>query len=193
MRVRWALEEAGQPYDVRLVSFSEMKEPAHRRLHPFGQIPTYEEGDRAPVAKHGPPTSVLSPLNWQFSRARHQIADGGSQGRVMSGVWKLLSWHPFLAIGVIIVSAFMLIESFSIEVDPLMPAARILIAPLILMCYAVTAVHVAISKTFGFAPDSLAFLRAVLCLLAGLVPFAVIDYAIAQWRRRAPRPSHSPQ
>ena len=45
MRVRWALEEAGQPYDVRLVSFSEMKEPAHCMLHPFGQIPTYEEGD----------------------------------------------------------------------------------------------------------------------------------------------------
>jgi glutathione S-transferase len=47
MRVRWALEEVGQPYDVRLVSFDEMKESAHRRLHPFGQIPTYEEGDLA--------------------------------------------------------------------------------------------------------------------------------------------------
>jgi glutathione S-transferase len=47
MRVRWALEEVGQPYDVRLVSFSEMREPAHRALHPFGQIPTYEEGDLA--------------------------------------------------------------------------------------------------------------------------------------------------
>jgi glutathione S-transferase len=47
MRVRWALEEAGQPYEVRLVSFSAMKEPAHRALHPFGQIPTYEEGDLA--------------------------------------------------------------------------------------------------------------------------------------------------
>jgi glutathione S-transferase len=45
MRVRWALEEVGQPYDVRLVSFKDMKEPAHRALHPFGQIPTYEEGD----------------------------------------------------------------------------------------------------------------------------------------------------
>jgi glutathione S-transferase len=45
MRVRWALEEVGQPYDVRLVSFSEMKESTHRVLHPFGQIPTYEEGD----------------------------------------------------------------------------------------------------------------------------------------------------
>ena len=45
MRVRWALEEVGQPYEVRLVSFAEMKEPAHRALHPFGQIPTYEEGD----------------------------------------------------------------------------------------------------------------------------------------------------
>jgi len=47
MRVRWALEEAGQPYDVRLLSFDEMKEPAHLALHPFGQIPTYEEGDLA--------------------------------------------------------------------------------------------------------------------------------------------------
>jgi glutathione S-transferase len=45
MRVRWALEETGQPYDVRLVSFTAMKEPAHRARHPFGQIPTYEEGD----------------------------------------------------------------------------------------------------------------------------------------------------
>ena len=44
-RVRWALEEVGLPYTVRLVSFQAMKEPAHRLLHPFGQIPTYEEGD----------------------------------------------------------------------------------------------------------------------------------------------------
>lgn len=47
MRVRWALEELGLPYDVRLLSFSEMKEPAHLARHPFGQIPTYEEGDLA--------------------------------------------------------------------------------------------------------------------------------------------------
>jgi glutathione S-transferase len=47
MRVRWALEEVGQPYNVRLLSFSEMKEPGHLALHPFGQIPTYEEGDLA--------------------------------------------------------------------------------------------------------------------------------------------------
>src|SRR6187431_3625871 len=45
MRVRWALEEVGQPYEVRLVSFRAMKEPAHLALHPFGKIPTYEEGD----------------------------------------------------------------------------------------------------------------------------------------------------
>lgn len=45
MRVRWALEEASQPYDVRLVSFDAMKEAAHLALHPFGQIPTYEDGD----------------------------------------------------------------------------------------------------------------------------------------------------
>lgn len=47
MRVRWAFEEVGQAYDVRLVSFSAMKEHAHKTLHPFGQIPTYEDGDLA--------------------------------------------------------------------------------------------------------------------------------------------------
>ena len=47
MRVRWALEEVGQAYDVRLVSFAQMKQPGHLALQPFGQIPTYEEGDLA--------------------------------------------------------------------------------------------------------------------------------------------------
>jgi glutathione S-transferase len=46
-RVRWALEEVGQAYEVRPVSFAAMKEPAHLALHPFGQIPTYEDGDLA--------------------------------------------------------------------------------------------------------------------------------------------------
>jgi glutathione S-transferase len=44
-RVRWALEEVGQPYEVRLVSFAAMKGPEHLARHPFGQIPTYEEGE----------------------------------------------------------------------------------------------------------------------------------------------------
>src|SRR3954451_10184373 len=44
-RVRWALEEVGRPYEVRLVSFSAKKAAAHLRVHPFGLIPTYEEGD----------------------------------------------------------------------------------------------------------------------------------------------------
>lgn len=43
MRVRWALEEVGQPYDVRHLSWGQQKEPAHRARHPFGQVPTYEE------------------------------------------------------------------------------------------------------------------------------------------------------
>ncbi len=47
MRVRWTLEEVGQPYQVRLLSFADMKQPAHLALHPFGQIPTYESGDLA--------------------------------------------------------------------------------------------------------------------------------------------------
>ncbi len=45
MRVRWALEEVGQPYDVRLLSFKAMKQPEHLALQPFGQIPTYQEGN----------------------------------------------------------------------------------------------------------------------------------------------------
>ncbi len=45
MRVRWALEEVGQPYDVRLLSFEALKQPAHLAVHPFGQIPTYQEGE----------------------------------------------------------------------------------------------------------------------------------------------------
>nr|WP_298100224.1 glutathione S-transferase family protein [uncultured Shinella sp.] len=45
MRVRWALEEVGKPYEVRLLSFKAMKRPDHLALNPFGQIPTYEEGD----------------------------------------------------------------------------------------------------------------------------------------------------
>ncbi len=45
MRVRWALEEVGEPYDVRLISFHEKQQPAHLRVHPFGLIPTYQEGD----------------------------------------------------------------------------------------------------------------------------------------------------
>jgi glutathione S-transferase len=47
MCVRWVLEEAGRAYEVRLLSFSNLKEPEHRALQPFGQIPTYEEGDLA--------------------------------------------------------------------------------------------------------------------------------------------------
>jgi glutathione S-transferase len=45
MRVRWALEEVGQPYEVRLVSFAAMKQPGYKALQPFGQIPSYEDGD----------------------------------------------------------------------------------------------------------------------------------------------------
>ena len=44
-RVRWALEEVKQPYEVRLVSFAALKQSAHLKLHPFGQIPTYEDGN----------------------------------------------------------------------------------------------------------------------------------------------------
>lgn len=81
-RVRWALEEVGQPYDVRLVSFAQMKQPAHLALHPFGQIPTYEEGDLVlfesgaiilHIAEHHPgllpadPAARAHAINWMFA------------------------------------------------------------------------------------------------------------------------------
>jgi glutathione S-transferase len=47
MPVRWALEEVGQPYEVRLLSASAMKDETHCAIHPFGQLPTYEEGELA--------------------------------------------------------------------------------------------------------------------------------------------------
>lgn len=45
MRVRWALEEVGQQYDVQLVPWADFKKPAHRSKHPFAQIPTFEQGN----------------------------------------------------------------------------------------------------------------------------------------------------
>lgn len=82
MRVRWALEEVGQPYDVQLVSFKTMKEPAHRARHPFGQIPTYQEGDLIlfesgsiilHIAEHHPgllpedPNARARAITWMFA------------------------------------------------------------------------------------------------------------------------------
>lgn len=43
LRVRWALEEAGKPYEVRYLEQGRQKAPAHRAIQPFGQVPTYEE------------------------------------------------------------------------------------------------------------------------------------------------------
>lgn len=43
--VRWALEEVGQSYETRLIAWADFKKPEHRQRNPFGQIPTYEEGD----------------------------------------------------------------------------------------------------------------------------------------------------
>ena len=71
-RVRWALEEVGQPYEVRLVSFRALKGPAHLAIHPFGKIPTYEEGDLALGARSACPWSRIAsaslstnfPLDW---------------------------------------------------------------------------------------------------------------------------------
>ena len=82
MAVRWALEEVGQPYEVRLLSFAELKAPAHRALQPFGQIPTLEHGPLAlfesgaivlHIAQAHPgllpddPAAAARALSWMFA------------------------------------------------------------------------------------------------------------------------------
>lgn len=81
-RVRWAFEEVGQAYDVQLVTFDELKQAAHRARHPFGQIPTYEEGDltlfesgaivfhiaeRHPGLLPGDPNARARAVGWMFA------------------------------------------------------------------------------------------------------------------------------
>src|SRR4029453_13175277 len=94
-RVRWALEEVGKPYDVRLLSFKAMKEPAHLALHPFGQIPTYEEGDlaRAPASGRGSRPQPAGPTirspwqcrlaRWSVQRGRPDDGVGGAQAEII--------------------------------------------------------------------------------------------------------------
>jgi glutathione S-transferase len=82
MRVRWALEEVGRPYDVRYLSWGQQKEPAHRARNPFGQVPAYEEGDLVlfesgaivfHIAESGPgllpenPAGRARAIEWMFA------------------------------------------------------------------------------------------------------------------------------
>ena len=82
-RVRWALEEVGQPYEVRLVSFKAMKEPAHLALHPFGQIPTYEEGGLA-LFETG---SIVFHIAERHAGLLPPHADGDANARARAITW----------------------------------------------------------------------------------------------------------
>ena len=79
-RVRWALEEAGRTYDVRLLSFAQMKEPAHLALHPFGQIPTYEEGDGLALFESG---AIVLRIAEQAAAGALLPADTGGRARAI--------------------------------------------------------------------------------------------------------------
>ena len=95
-RVRWALEEVNQPYEVRLLSFEEMKQPAHLAHHPFGQIPTYEDGDLvlfesgAIVLHIAEPHEGLLPVLMKKSRQKAE----GSRQKAEDGFDALLSPLP---------------------------------------------------------------------------------------------------
>jgi glutathione S-transferase len=45
-RVRWALEEAGLPYEVSLIDLADLNTPAYRRKQPFGLVPAFEADGR---------------------------------------------------------------------------------------------------------------------------------------------------
>ena len=90
-RVRWALEEVGQPYEVRLVSLRAKEEPAHLRLHPFGLIPTYEEGDLA-LFETGASSSTSPSTMRACSRTMPMRGRGPSPGCLpRSTPWSLRS------------------------------------------------------------------------------------------------------
>ncbi len=82
LRVRWALEEAGVPYEEHLIGLSEKNGPEHRARQPFGQVPVYEEGGltlfetgsivlhigaRCPVLLPADPVRRARVLTWMFA------------------------------------------------------------------------------------------------------------------------------
>src|SRR2546423_11606115 len=96
-RVRWALEEVRQPYQVRVVSFRAMKEPAHLALHPFGQIPTYEEGDLA-LFETGAIVFHIA-ASGRGSRPRPAGPTFQSPGRCRLARWCVQRGRPFDGVG----------------------------------------------------------------------------------------------
>jgi glutathione S-transferase len=80
-RVRWALEEVGQPYRVRLLSFQALKQPAHLALHPFGQIPTYQE-EEGGLALFETGAIVL-----HIAQRHASLLPGDANGRARAVAW----------------------------------------------------------------------------------------------------------
>ena len=89
MGVRWALEEVGQPYDVRTVSFQALKQPAHLAIQPFGQIPAYEDGDLVLFESGG----IVLHIAEQHSNAATALLpkDGPARSRAITWMFAALS------------------------------------------------------------------------------------------------------
>lgn len=45
LRVRWALEEAGFPYEATLIDAQDQVSDSYRRWQPFGQVPAYKDDE----------------------------------------------------------------------------------------------------------------------------------------------------
>ena len=102
LRVRWALEEAGLPYEEKLISVGEQNSPAHRALQPFGQVPVYEEDgltlfESAAIVMHiGGRCSTLLPVD-PARRARAVTWMFAAMNSVEPAVQNLASIDGFFA------------------------------------------------------------------------------------------------
>jgi len=82
LRVRWALEEAGLPHEVRIVRFGEQRSPEHLARQPFGQIPVLEDdgvelfesgaivlhiGERSEALLPRDPAARAHAIQWMFA------------------------------------------------------------------------------------------------------------------------------
>ena len=82
LRVRWALEEAGLPYEEKLLGQGDQNSPEYRAIQPFGQVPVYEEGDlqlfesgsivlhiaeKSPVLMPRDPAARARVITWMFA------------------------------------------------------------------------------------------------------------------------------
>ncbi len=85
LRVRWALEEAGLPYEERLLTPQDQKSDSYRKLQPFGQVPALEAGSLA-IFESG---AIVMHIAEQSQAL--MPAEGGARARVKTWMFAALN------------------------------------------------------------------------------------------------------